>query len=385
MTAGAPPTIPPRVPVLRPKLPDRAALAPYLDRIDSARWYSNRGPLMVEAEARLAAHFGLDPAHIVLVTSGTMGLTVALSALGARPGGACLMPSWTFAGSPAAAATAGLVPHFWDVDPALWALTPDIAAEAMATLAEPPAAVMPVAPFGAPLDRAAWDAFTARTGTPVVIDAAAAFDATTEVDGFRPGPTPQVISLHATKAFGIGEGGLVLSTDTELMDRVRQAANFGFQDKPEAEIMGWNAKLSEYACAVLLAMLDQWPERRTAWARRTDWYIDALAPIDGVTLAPGYGDGWISSYCCVRVDDAPALARRLADQGIETRPWWRQGCHRQPAYAGQPRGPLPNTEALAATTLGLPFSIDLGPETVGQVAAAVARALDEALSETRPR
>ena len=68
-------------------------------------------------------------------------------------------------------------------------------------------AVMPVVPFGRPIDFDGWDRFRSRTGLPVVIDAAAGFDSVT------PTETPAVVSLHATKVFGVGEGGFVLSDD----------------------------------------------------------------------------------------------------------------------------------------------------------------------------
>ena len=62
---------------------------------------------------------------------------------------------------------------------------------------------MPVVPFGQPIDVAAWDRFAAATGLPVVIDAAAGFDT------LVPGRIPTVVSLHATKVLGAGEGAFV--------------------------------------------------------------------------------------------------------------------------------------------------------------------------------
>ena len=76
-----------------------------------------------------------------------------------------------------------------------------------ALIAQAPApvgAVMPVVPFGCPIDVAAWDRFRASTEIPVVIDAAAGFDA------LVPGAVPAVVSLHATKVLGAGEGGFVV-------------------------------------------------------------------------------------------------------------------------------------------------------------------------------
>jgi dTDP-4-amino-4,6-dideoxygalactose transaminase len=81
---------------------------------------------------------------------------------------------------------------------------------------------MPVSAFGAPVDLRGWDAFTAETGIPAVLDAAAG------VDTLRPGMTPAVVSFHATKPLGIGEGGALVSVDAETIARFRSFANFGF-------------------------------------------------------------------------------------------------------------------------------------------------------------
>jgi SAM-dependent methyltransferase len=83
-------------------------------------------------------------------------------------------------------------------------------------------AVMTVAPFGRPVDGIAWDRYRARTGRPVVIDAAAGFDS------LVPCETPSVVSLHATKVIGVGEGGFVASTDEALIKGIRARSNFGF-------------------------------------------------------------------------------------------------------------------------------------------------------------
>src|SRR6185437_1107659 len=91
-----------RVPIARPRLPTRDAIGPYLDRIDAARWYTNHGPLVRELESRLAARLA-GGAGVVTVANGTIALTLALKAAGAKPGTLCVMPAWTFVASPHAA------------------------------------------------------------------------------------------------------------------------------------------------------------------------------------------------------------------------------------------------------------------------------------------
>src|SRR5690242_12579165 len=215
---------PPHYPVGRPRLPDAAALAPYLREIDANRYYSNYGPLVQRFQEHLTAATRFVDGDGVVVTcaNATLGLAAALIAQGVRTGDLCLMPAWTFVASPLAARLAGMTPYFVDVDEADWTLSPAAAERAVAAAPGRVGAVMVVAPFGRPVEAAPWDDFAKATGLPVVIDAAAGFDAV------EAGKAAVVVSLHATKAFGIGEGGFVASTDRGLIGAIARTCNFGF-------------------------------------------------------------------------------------------------------------------------------------------------------------
>src|SRR4051812_20194570 len=140
------------LPVMRPKLPPAPALLPYLGRIDDSRIYSNYGPLSAEFETRLSQHFGLQALGVTTVCNGTVGLALALMAQEPRPGTLCVIPGWTFIASAQAAQMAGLVPYFVDVDPETWALDPRTVSEALSQAPGEVSAVMPVVPFGRPID-----------------------------------------------------------------------------------------------------------------------------------------------------------------------------------------------------------------------------------------
>jgi len=205
-------TSPPLIHVLRPRLPSASELLPYLQEIDQARWYSNGGPLVTRLERELSRHFGLPNLGVVTAANCTLGLTAVLLAREVRPGSLCLMPSWTFAATPHAARAAGLVPFFHDVDQRTWALDPNAVRETLKRQASPIGAVMVVSPFGAPIDLHAWEKFEDDTGVPVVVDAAAGFDTA------RPSRIPSVVSLHATKILGAGEGGFIITADPRLRE-----------------------------------------------------------------------------------------------------------------------------------------------------------------------
>jgi dTDP-4-amino-4,6-dideoxygalactose transaminase len=343
------------IPILRPKLPPASRLAPYLAAIDEARLYSNFGPHAGAFEGRLSSHFGLEGGTIATVANATLGLTLALMAQGASRGALCAMPAWTFVASAHAVALAGLVPYFVDVDPVTWALDPLAIEDEIALAPTPVGAVMVVTPFGEPIDYLAWDDFKCRTGLSVVIDAAAAFDS------LQVGQTPSVVSLHATKILGVGEGGFVASRNASVIRSIRERSNFGFDGNRSALIAGVNAKLSEYHAAIGLASLDMWSETRTAWMSVARTYRNAMEKSNSINLQPGFGETWVSSTCIVSIDERVhgKAQRELADAGIETRLWWGSGAHNQPATAAYPRASLRVTDCLARTTLGLPIFLDL--------------------------
>lgn len=345
--------------VFRPLLPVAEKLRPYLERIDAARYYSNMGPLIVELEKRLAAHFGVEPSEVVTSANGTLALTQMLRALNVKDGSVCLMPSWTFTATPAAAISAGMKPYFIDVKKDSWAIAPEDATPLLAQMEV--GAVVVVAPFGAPVDTAAWEAFQMQTGVPVIIDAAAAFDTFAASLGKIKTSLPYMVSLHATKVLGIGEGAVVVTSDEALAKRVRMEGNFGFHGSRESQIPAMNAKLSEYAAAVGLAAFDEWSQKRAGWKKLTDMFCGRLQRY-GLETIPGYNDGWISCYGLVQLPahlEMEEVKAELGKRGIQAISWWGNGCHTHAAYAGCQRGPLPNTDHFGHHVIGLPFWIGL--------------------------
>lgn len=370
MTSSQPLYPPKKIPVARPRLPTLTALAPYIERIDQARWYSNFGPLCQEFEARLAERFGLDATQVSAISNATVGISLALKAAGAKPGTLCVLPSWTFAASVHAAIDAGLTPYFADVG-LDGLLTPAIARAAIDEAPGPVGAIMPVAVCGQPIDPAPWNAFSAETGLPVVIDAAPGFD------GAKPGNGLSVVSLHATKVLGVGEGGFVMSSASDPLAEVRLRANFGFLGSREAKIVATNGKLSEYAAALGLAGLDEWESRRAAFQGVAQRYRQNLAGLPA-SLPEGWGPDWISTTCVVRLEDPAALVpvlEALHGASVETRAWWGRGMHTHRAFADFPRRPLPNTARLAETVLGLPFYLDMTDDEVDTVCDAIQQGL----------
>ena len=347
------------VPTFRPRLPKAETLLPYLREIDEHRWYSNFGPLNRRFESALTEHFRAPEGTVVTVGNATLGLTLALQDAVHDRAGLCMVPAWTHAASVAAIVAAGLTPWFVDVDWESWQLTPEAARRLLAAAPERPRAILAISPFGGFVDAAAWDRYTDETGIPAVIDAAAAFETV------RPARTTvQVVSLHATKPFGIGEGGLILAGDERRAERLRRMSNFGL-DRDRTSIMpGTNAKLSEYGAAVGLAALEEWPTRRAELIATARRFLAGLATVSGPATMPALdGTTAISTANVILpLGNVDAVIGFLRDRGIEARKWWAGACHRHKQFAGCPRASLATTEKLADRVLGLPFFADISDE-----------------------
>jgi dTDP-4-amino-4,6-dideoxygalactose transaminase len=378
------PLMAPLIPVAKPRLPLASAILPYLKEIDANHWYTNSGHLWFRFQGKLADHWGVDNNDVALVANATIGLALALQASGVRPGSLCLMPSWTFVASAGAVTQAGLNIHFVDVDSETW--MPDPAAIAARDDLDSVGAILIVSPFGMPFDMAAWDALSELTGIPVIVDAAASFDSLRTGGPQAIGRSPVVVSLHATKVFGIGEGGAVICRDPEWLERFRRLTNFGFYGSRMAMSAGINAKVSEYAAAIGLAAFDMWPAARVKFAALTERYRQNLGPDGIVGLMPRFGEGWVTSTMSVTWPsdhaDGPA---RLAAEGIATLSWWGTGCHSQPAFADYPHDELPATDELGRRVVGLPFWLDMTMTQVDAVCDSIYRACGRSVRPFRTR
>ena len=342
--------------VLIPALPSAASIIPYLERIDQSRIYSNYGPLWREFREGLgqyvARRTGQAAPEICITSNGTTAIELALRARRRPEGRYCLMPAYTFIATAHAICNAGLEPYLLDVDPGSLALTPAIAARTVERLPERPAAVVPVSPFGCPIDIPAWEEFEREYEVPVVFDAAAA---ATQLDYV--GHQPVCVSLHATKVLGIGEGGAVLTTDSALAERMTAMSGFGFMGPDRLScVRGGNYRVSEYAAAVGLAALAEIDAKVETLRNLLAVYQGRLADA-ALRFQDGVGSRWVTMTLNVvlprsRVEE---VVHGFDRDGIGWRRWWGWGCHRQPAFADCERADLSVADDVAFRVIGVPF------------------------------
>lgn len=354
---------PTRIPILVPDLPTADELLPWLQQIDKNRWYTNFGPLVGEFERALTNFFegrssGSDQnaVRLATVSSGTAAIELAILALALPERSRVLLPAFTFPATCTAILRAGLHPVFSDVDENSWMLTPAIARSVLQYSRYD--LVIPVATFGCPQPAHEWDGFSRETGVPVLIDAAAGFG--NQEIGTR---ALVAFSFHATKAFGIGEGGLIVARAPDSVEKVRRLSNFGIGPDGLIHQSGGNAKMSEYHAAVGLAQLTRWLRLRECNRMIRQVYQRCLTPLgEQIRFQQGPQERVCSQMPIrMRTTNVSRLATWLGEAGIETRRWYSPSLPKQPAFSDIPCiGPdgkkgLPATAWLADGLLGLPF------------------------------
>lgn len=365
----------------RPQLPPVNAIAAYYAAAEDARWYSNFGPCYEQLVGRLESRLGGDLCAVP-VASCTLGLSLALAATTqGRAGTEVLLPSYTFAATATAVRWAGLDPVFVDVDPAHWSMDPERLSAALEQRGGRVAAILACTTFGTPPPVAvatAWERAAATAAVPLVVDSAAGFGAV-DAAGRPAGRLGdvEVFSFHATKPFAIGEGGLVTTADPELAARIRQLANFGFEDGVVTGEVGTNAKLAEWPAATALAVLDRFDA--TLAARRNS--AEAIRRgLDGSGLTFQAHDGspaWQFVAALTPTDATrDALVVAAADRGVEIRTYFAHPLHTMPPFRTAPRtDDLVTTTDLAARAISLPMADDLSAEERALIVDVVAHAL----------
>lgn len=196
---------------------ERAVLAV----LRSGMWTT--GPTVAAFEKACSEYLGPD-VHAVGLTSCTAGLFLALKVLGVGPGDEVAAPTWTFAATAQVAEWLGAVPVLCDVDPKTLCMTPEAVEKVLTPKTK---AIIPVHLFGHPCDMDALNALASKHGLHVVEDAAHAFGAAYSGRKIGSFGHAAVFSFYATKNLACGEGGMVVSTDGDLVEKVRRLGYFG--------------------------------------------------------------------------------------------------------------------------------------------------------------
>ena len=355
-------------------------------------WVSSAGPFLRDFETEFASAIGVARAEAVC--NGTAGLQVILHAIGIGPGDEVIVPSQTFVSTAAAVVYCHATPVFADILADAWTID---TADVLNRLTPRTKAVIPVDLFGlcadvpglrrALADRGRGDVF-------ILEDAAEAFGA--NLNGVSAGALGDagVFSFYGNKTLTTGEGGMVVTADAALADRVRFLKNHGMSTTrryyhPE---LGFNFRMTNLQAAIGLAQLAAAPDLVARKRRIHARYRATLCGERGVrlqTVPPGHHHApWLTAIVDDSLEgeqDRDALLARLGARGIDSRPFFYPN-HLMPAFAGGSggQGTRGRTTEPLAVTESVSFRGFALPSGAGLTDAEVDRCVDAYLTERRP-
>lgn len=365
---------PMQIPFIRPNPPKLSCHAAALAEIENSGIFSNYGPVNTRLEEKLASGMFRSSDTCVTVASATLGLMLAVKqAVGWKPRARyALMPSFTFAAAAQAALWCGLTPLFCDVTRDTW--LPDADSEDMLLnqYGDEIAVILPNATFGNCLDLARYHQIAAARGIPLVCDAAASLGSLDAEDKpFGIGSQhPLIFSLHATKAFATGEGGVVYCADRKLITTIRAMGNFGFGEPRMATMPGLNSKMGEVAALLGLLKLNDFESVVENRQALFEHYRRALPEF---TFQHMTGHRIAHQFVPALVPNAyrgeiPDLIAELRRRGIGAARYFVPHLAEQPFFRETcVMGDLPVTETLSRRIIALPISDTMTEDEVEYV------------------
>jgi len=359
-----------------------------------AGWVSSAGPFVEAFETGWASYCGRK--HGIAVTSGTAALQLAVRGLDLGPDDEVILPTFTIVSCALAVVYAGAKPVLVDIDPRTGTIDP---AEAAARLTPKTRAIMPVHIYGHPVDMDPIHSLADANGLAVIEDSAEAHGAEYLTGRSEPGArwvrcgnlgTLSIFSFYANKMVTTGEGGMLLTDDDTLADRLRGLRNLCFGAEPARRFhhddAGFNFRMTNLQAALGVAQLERIGEILSRKRSIAERYEDRLSGQPALILP--VEKSWARPVCwvyAIRFEEdsgwtAEAFASALKAKGVESRPFFL-GMHQQPMF--QQRGlfageSYPFSERWSLQGLYLPSGLALTGRQIDDVCVAVREILGTA-------
>lgn len=305
------------------------------------------------------------------VASGLDALTLSLRALGIGPGDEAITAPNSFVGSASCIALAGATPVFADAADD-YNIDPDAIERAVTPATR---AIVPVHLTGRPARMQRIVEIARKFNLAVVEDAAQAVGA--RLDGRSVGTfgNAGAFSLHPLKTLGAcGDGGIVVTDDAALADRLRLLRNHGLLDRATCVEFAPNSRLDELQAAMLLVKMNyvrEWTEQRRA---NVELYRKGLAGIDEIRVPrDGAGEEAVYHTLVVLAEQRDELQAHLRAAGIGSGVHYPVPIHLSEAAKGlgYKLGDFPKTEWQASRILSLPVYQGLATQDVEAVCEAI--------------
>lgn len=327
------------------------------------------GPAVGELEQALCERVGVT--NCVAVSSGTDALLCTLMALEIGAGDEVIVPSFTFFATAGAVWRVGAKPVFVDIDERTFNLDPT---KTQAAITDRTKAIIAVHVFGQCAEMDAINEAAARAGVTVIEDAAQAIDAS--YHGRSAGTLGRVscFSTYPSKNLGgFGEGGMILTSDSDLAAIARQLRNQGQSGTYVHDRVGGNFRLDTMKAAILLVKLKHLAEFSRLRRANASRYDEMLAGTDLSTPFVPAGHEPVYHHYSILTDRRDELATFLKDRGIATGVYYPMPLHLQPCFAslGHKPGSFPVAERTCERILSLPCHPMLSDDDQRHVAASV--------------
>ena len=375
------------IPVNEPMLGKREL--EYVSECVRTGWVSSAGRFIHEFEREWATYCGRK--YGVAVCNGTAALHVAVAALDLQPGDEIILPTFTIVSCVLAVVYNGCVPVLVDAEPATWCMDVNKVKDKISPKTR---AIMAVHIYGHPVDMDPLLSLAEQYGLAVIEDAAEAHGCeilnrikTDSPEWRRCGSfgTLSCFSFYANKLITTGEGGMVLTNDSKLAERIRGLRNLCFLPgrRFRHEELGFNFRMTNMQAALGLAQLERIEEiiARKRWMGRE--YTRRLQGIQALELQQqavwARSVYWMYGIVLAQESnmDARLLSQELKKRGVETRPFFI-GMHEQPVF--HKRGlfvgeQYPVAERIARRGLYLPSGLTLTEDQLEQVCNALREVL----------
>lgn len=342
----------------------------------SGGWLSPSGPDLQAFEDEFAEFIGVEGA--VGLASGTAALHLGLKYLGVSQGDFVLVPTVTFGATAFAAAYLGATPIFLDVD-ASWNMDPALierGVRAARSLGGRVTAAIPVDLYGTPADMVSIREECARFDISILEDAAEALGATNNDGRVGSGLNPAAFSFNGNKIMTTSSGGMLVSDDLEMLDKVRYWATQAREPVAwyEHQDIGFNYRLSNVLSALGRSQLCRLPDEVQRRREVRNLYRERLKDVPGICVQddPSWGlsNAWLSvvTFDSFAYTGAAAKIMDLLEANeIESRPTWKP-MHQQPVFANSPTVLTGSGDRLFEEGLCLPSGSDVTPQVVERIA-----------------
>lgn len=301
----------------------------------------------------------------ITCASGTDALTIALMALGLKPGDEVIVPDFTFIAPAECVAFLGGIPRFADIDPETLLIDPE---SVKALIGPKTRGIIGVdlfgqcAPFAHLTETTLWEIAVANDLW-LLEDAAQAFGAKYDI-GVPPYSdiitsractlaTISITSFYPSKPLGCyGDGGALFTSDPKLEAKIRQIANHGSKERYLHETVGLNSRLDALQAAILRVKLRHLEEELKVRRENARKYDEFFAEYNagtaagagasaGARIVPQYiGENCTSTYAqyTVLADDREAFIKKLDKAGIPHCIHYPQPLHEQPCFRDLAQG-----------------------------------------------